>query len=76
MDKYTSQERAEIVTIFIENNRFVIATQRKLCQKYPKRPVPHKTTTDRLHANFRQYGTTTGRPRSGRQRMSRNPENG
>lgn len=75
MDKYTPQERAEIVTIFIENNRSIIATQRKLRQKYPNRPVPHKTTIYRLHANFRQYGTTADRPRSGRQRTSRNAEN-
>ncbi|KAF7280067.1 hypothetical protein GWI33_006449 [Rhynchophorus ferrugineus] len=74
MDKNTSQER-EIVTIFIEHNSSIIATQRKLCQKYPNRPVPHKTTIDRLHANFRQYDTTADRPRSGRQRTSRKAEN-
>ncbi|KAK9753470.1 Helix-turn-helix domain (DUF4817) [Popillia japonica] len=73
MDKYTPQERAGIVTIFIENNRpSIIATQRKFRQKYPNRPVPHKKTIYRLHLNFRQYGTTADRPRSGRQRTSRN----
>ncbi|KAF7283068.1 hypothetical protein GWI33_001476 [Rhynchophorus ferrugineus] len=59
MDKYTPQEQAEIVKIFFENNRSIIATQWELCQKYPNRPVPHKTTVYRLHANFRQYGRTT-----------------
>ncbi|KAF7272898.1 hypothetical protein GWI33_014375 [Rhynchophorus ferrugineus] len=69
MDKYTPQERAEIVSIFIENNRYIIATQRKLRQKYPNRPMPHKTTIYRLHANFRHYGTTANRPGSERQRL-------
>ncbi|KAF7270594.1 hypothetical protein GWI33_016452 [Rhynchophorus ferrugineus] len=39
MDKYRPQERAEIVTIFIENNHSIIATHRKLRQKYPNRPI-------------------------------------
>ncbi|KAF7277693.1 hypothetical protein GWI33_009304 [Rhynchophorus ferrugineus] len=75
MDKYTPQERAEILTIFIENNRSIIATQRKLHQKYFKRPVPHKTTIYSLHANFPQYDTTAGRLHSRRQQTSPNAEN-
>ncbi|KAF7287054.1 hypothetical protein GWI33_002436 [Rhynchophorus ferrugineus] len=66
MDKYMPQERAETVAMFIENNRSIFATQRKL---------PHKTTIYRLHANFQQYGTTADRPRSGRQGTSRNAGN-
>ncbi|KAF7262824.1 hypothetical protein GWI33_004010 [Rhynchophorus ferrugineus] len=58
MEKYTPQELAEVVTIFIENNRSIIATQEKLRQKYPNC----------------QYGTTADRPRSGRQRTSHNAE--
>ncbi|KAF7269127.1 hypothetical protein GWI33_017817 [Rhynchophorus ferrugineus] len=75
MDKYTARELGETVTMFIENDRSIIATQRKLRQKYPNRPVSHKTVIYRLHSNFRQYGTTADRPRSGRQRTSRNAEN-
>ncbi|KAF7272302.1 hypothetical protein GWI33_014904 [Rhynchophorus ferrugineus] len=75
MDKYTPQERAEVVTLFIGNNRSVIAIQRKLRQKYLNRPVPHKTIAYRLHANFGQYGTTPDRIRPERQRTSRNAEN-
>ncbi|KAF7278808.1 hypothetical protein GWI33_007959 [Rhynchophorus ferrugineus] len=75
MFKYTRQERAEIVTIFIENNRSIIDTQRKLRQKYPNRSVPDKRTIYRLYANFRQYGTTADRPRSGRQQMFHNAKN-
>ncbi|KAF7262789.1 hypothetical protein GWI33_004119 [Rhynchophorus ferrugineus] len=67
MDKYRLQERAEIVTKFIENNHSIIVTRRKLHQKYPNHPVPHKTTIYRLHANIQQYGTTADNPRSGRQ---------
>ncbi|KAF7266849.1 hypothetical protein GWI33_019874 [Rhynchophorus ferrugineus] len=70
MDKYTRQEREEIVSIFIENNRSIIATQRKLRQKYPNRPVPHKTPIYCLHC-----GTTADKPRSGSQRTSHNAEN-
>ncbi|CAB4068965.1 unnamed protein product [Lepeophtheirus salmonis] len=32
-----------MVTIFIKNNRSIIATQGKFRQKYPNRPVPPKT---------------------------------
>ncbi|KAF7279967.1 hypothetical protein GWI33_006533 [Rhynchophorus ferrugineus] len=44
MNKYTPEERAEIVTIFIKNNRSIIATQWKLSQTYSNLPMHHKTT--------------------------------
>lgn len=71
MNRYTLEERAEIVILFIKNNESVISTQRNFRRKYPHRPAPTGKTIRRLCQQFRRSGTTAdarhiGRPRTGR----------
>lgn len=71
MNRYTLEERAEIVILFIKNNESVISTQRNFRRNYPHRPAPTGKTIRRLCEQFRRSGTTAhashiGRPRTGR----------
>lgn len=74
MNRYTPKERAEIVTIFIQCNRSVIATQRAYRKKYRGRAAPKSDTIRRLASNFETYGSVANR-QGHRPRPRRSKEN-
>lgn len=48
MNHLTPKERAEIVTLYIENSRSIVLTQRAYRRKYRGRQVPSDNTIRRL----------------------------
>lgn len=75
MNRYTPQERAEIVKIFYINNSSIILSQREYRRKYGRRLTPSAKTFRRLATQFEQTGTTADRPHVGRPRTIRSREN-
>lgn len=75
MTRYTPQQRAEIVTIFIQQNESIVLTQREYKKRHKNNPVPDKKTIRVLASKFKLNGTTFNCHRSGRPRTARSEEN-
>ncbi|XP_017795069.1 PREDICTED: uncharacterized protein LOC108576567 [Habropoda laboriosa] len=52
MNRFTPKQRAEIVTLYIENSRSVVLTQRAYRRKYRGQEPPSDNTIRRLVSNF------------------------
>ena len=61
MNRFTPRQRAEIVTLYIENSRSVVLTQRPYCRKYHGPKAPTDNTICRLVSNFVEHGTVGDR---------------
>ena len=75
MYRYTPQQRAEIVTIFIQKNKSIVLTQREYRKRYHNQSLPDKKTIHALSNRFEKYGTTLDSYRSGRPRTARSKKN-
>lgn len=75
MNRYTPQQRAAIVTIYIKNNSSIILTQREFRRRYRNQKAPTAQTIRRLASRFEQSGTTIDARRPGRPRSSRTADN-
>ena len=58
MNRYTPQQSAAIVTIYIKNNSSIILTQREFRRRYRHQKAPTAQTIRRLASRFEQSGTT------------------
>ncbi|KAM3924460.1 lamina-associated polypeptide 2-like [Leptodactylus fuscus] len=72
MDKLTQEERVEIVLISGERNHRVIATD--FNARHPTRPPISHTAVGHLLTKFRQTGSVSDMPRSGRKRRATDDE--
>ncbi|XP_011859621.1 PREDICTED: uncharacterized protein LOC105557087 [Vollenhovia emeryi] len=61
MNNLTPKERAEIVTLYIENNRSVVLTQRAYRRKYRDRKAPSNNTILSLATNCFEHGSVANR---------------
>ena len=75
MNRYIPQQRAEIVTIFIQKNKSIVLIQREYRKLYRNQSVPDKKTIHALSNRFEKYGTTLDSYRSERPRTARSEEN-
>ena len=75
MNRFNPQQRAEIVTIFIQKNKSVVLTQREYRKRHRNQSAPDKKTIHALSNRFEQYGTTLDSHHSGRPRTARSEEN-
>ena len=75
MYRHTPQERAEIVSLYIENNRSAVLTQRAYRRKYPHRTAPTSVTIRRLASNFFEHGSVADRQQHPKPRPRRSNEN-
>ena len=75
MNRFNPQQRAEIVTIFIQKNKSVVLTQREYRKRHRNQSAPDKKTINALSNRFEQYGTTLDSHHSGRPRTDRSEEN-
>ena len=74
MYRHTPQERAEIVSLYIENNRSAVLTQRAYRRKYPHRTAPTSVTIRRLASNFFEHGSVADRQQHPKPRPRRSNE--
>ena len=65
MEKYTQQERVEIVKLFYRNELSVTATLRALRAKWPRNHVPNESTVRRLIKKFDETGSVSDVLRAG-----------
>lgn len=75
MYRYTPKERAEIVSLYIENNRSVVSTQRAYRKKYRGRSAPKGDTIRHLASNFMEHGSVANLQHQARPRPGRSNEN-
>lgn len=73
MDRFTPKQRAEIVTLYIENSRSIVLTQRAYRKKYRGKKAPSDNTIRRFVSNFFEHGTVGDRQHAVHQRPR--PEN-
>uniref|UniRef100_A0A1B0CMP1 Putative dd41d transposase n=1 Tax=Lutzomyia longipalpis TaxID=7200 RepID=A0A1B0CMP1_LUTLO len=66
MNRYTLQERAQIVCSFLRNNQCMRQMRNEFRARFPGRPLPDGRTVRRLINRFESSGTVQGAPRSGR----------
>lgn len=71
MNNLTPKERAEVVTLFIENERSIVETQRAYRKKYKGRKAPSDNTIRHLAANFFEHGSVANRGQHNRSRPRR-----
>nr|CAI5859568.1 unnamed protein product [Callosobruchus analis] len=72
MNHFTPKQRAEIVTLYIENSHSVVLTQRACRRKYRGIRAPCDNNTIRhLVSNFVEHGTVRDRQHAVRQRPKR-----
>lgn len=69
------QQRAEIVKIFYQSGNSISVTVKKLNAKFGKNKCPSKPTIYNLVKAFEAFGSVADRPKSGRPRSARIPEN-
>ncbi|CAH1990248.1 unnamed protein product [Acanthoscelides obtectus] len=74
MNRFTRKQRAEIVTMYIENRRSVVLTQRAYRRKYRGKQAPSDNTIRHLASNFLEYGTVGDRQHTVHQRPRRSNE--
>lgn len=74
MNHFTPKERAEIVTLYIENSHSVSLTQRAYRRKYRGQQAPYDKTIRRLVSNFDEHGTLADRPHAVHHRPRRSNE--
>nr|CAI5844947.1 unnamed protein product [Callosobruchus analis] len=74
MNHFTPKQRAEIVTLYIENSRSVVLTQRAYRRNYRGQRAPCDNTIRRLVSNFVEYGTVRDRQHAVRQQPRRSTE--
>ena len=75
MHRYTLKERAEIVSLYNENNRSVVSTQRAYRKKYRRRSAPKGDTILHLASNFMEHGSVANPQHQARPRPRRSNEN-
>ena len=75
MEQYTIAQRTKMVTLFLENGRSVIATQRAYRQFYRVHNAPTAHTIRAMVAKFERYGNVGDVRRAGRPRSGRSGEN-
>lgn len=75
MYRYTPKERAEIVSLYIENNRSVVSTQRAYRRKYRSRSAPKSDSIRRFASNFFEHGSVADRQQHPKPRPRRSNEN-
>lgn len=71
MDRFTPKQRAEIVTLYIENSRSIVLTQRAYRKKYRGKKAPSDNTIRRFVSNFFEHGTVGDRQHVVHQRPRR-----
>lgn len=74
MNRFTPKQRAEIVTLYIENSRSVVLTQRAYRRKYRDQEPPSDNSIRRLVSNFVEHGTVGDRRHAVHQRPRRSNE--
>lgn len=75
MERLNPEQRTKLIELYFENQRSIILTQRAYRRHFHVRHCPHQTTILRLVARFRQNYSVCDRPRTGRRRSVRTPEN-
>ena len=75
MKKFSTKQRTKIIELYFENHRSIILTQKAYRRHYNVRQAPNQSTINRLVKRFRQQGSVSDLPRTGRQRSVRTAEN-
>ncbi|KAJ4425791.1 hypothetical protein ANN_27416 [Periplaneta americana] len=75
VERLNPEQRTKLIELYFENQRSIILTQRAYRRHFHVRHCPHQTTILRLVARFRQNYSVCDRPRTGRRRSVRTPEN-
>ena len=75
MERYTSQQRVEIIKIYYRNSESVASTLRALRPIYGRNNRPSRSTIERLVEKFESTGTVQNVPVPVRQRTARSVEN-
>ena len=75
MERYTSQQRVEIIKIYYRNSESVASTLRALRPIYGRNNRPSRSTIERLVEKFESTGTVQNVPVPVRQRSARSVEN-
>lgn len=63
MNNFTPKERAEIVTMYLENGRSIVLAQRAYRRKYRGRKVPSDNTIRNVTKNFEESGSVANHQR-------------
>ena len=66
MEKFNTEQRTKIIEFYFENQHSIILTQRAYRRHYNVRQAPNQTTINRLVKRFRQHGSVSDLPRTGR----------
>ena len=75
MNRWTDQQRSQIVELFFVNNRSIVAAQRAYRQLNNFAKAPSEHVIRRCVVLFREFGNVHDRHRSGRPNTSRTPTN-
>lgn len=75
MPQYTPIERADIVELYIENQKSIVLTQRAFRTKFPKRKVPNPKTIRAFYSKFKSTGVLSNVPRPIIERRARSNTN-
>ncbi|XP_076175194.1 recombination repair protein 1 isoform X2 [Ptiloglossa arizonensis] len=75
MEKYTVQERVQIIQVYYETSRSLTLTIRELRNHFPRNHVPAKSTVQSLVARFVETGSVGDLEKSSRPRTARSSEN-
>ena len=75
MERYTNQQRVEIIKIYCRNSESVPSTLRGLSPIYGRKNRPSRSTIERLVEKFASTGTVQNVPVPVRQKSARSVEN-
>lgn len=75
MERYTVQQRIQILEFYIQSAKSVTATIRKIKQKFGRNHRISKNTVTNIVNKFYRDGSVCDQPRSGRPRRARSEEN-
>ena len=75
MEKFSTKQLTKIIELYFENHCSIILTQKAYRRHYNVRQAPNQSTIDRLVKRFRQQGSVSDLPQTGRQRSVRTAEN-
>lgn len=70
MEKYTTEQRTQIVKFYYQNGMSIILTQRAYRRHYGIRDSPSESMIRRLIGRFEEQGAVQDRPRTGRPRTA------
>ena len=75
MEKFSTKQQTKIIELYFENHRSIILTQKAYRRHDNVRQAPNQSTIDHLVKRFRQHGSVSDLPRTGKQRSVRTTEN-